>query len=193
VIFIKSFYLCALDENWVVGKGIFDIDIYKLADGEHSFEFSFDSSFFDLFEDSIVKKGNGRINVMLEKAPTMLSLTFLLKGEVELICDRSLDPFMFPIDKENLVRLKFGDHQEEFSEDLFLISTNTQKIDIGQFVYEFITLAIPMKKLHPRYKDDTETDEMVFYSADDADESSNDIDPRWNELKKLKKINNGTS
>jgi uncharacterized metal-binding protein YceD (DUF177 family) len=45
-----------------------------------------------------------------------------------------------------------------------------------------------MKKLHPRYDNDIESDEMVFYSADDSEDTSNEgVDPRWNELKKLKK------
>lgn len=171
-----------------MGKGIFDIDIYKLSDGKHSFEFEFDASFFTLFEDSIVENGAGNIEVVLDKTPTMITLNFHLEGEVELVCDRSLDNFMFKINEDRAVRLKYGDHQEELSEDLFLISTNTQKIDVGQFVYEFISLAIPMKKLHPRYDNDVESDEMVFYSADDSEDKSNEgIDPRWNELKKIKK------
>ena len=188
MISVKSFYLCALDKNWVVGKGIFDIDIYKLADGKHSFEFDFESSFFSLFEDSTIDNGAGNIKVVLDKTPTMITLNFHLVGEVELVCDRSLDNFMFKFDENQEVRLKYGDHQEELSEDLFLISTNTQKIDVGQFVYEFISLAMPMKKLHPRYENDVDTDEMVFFSADNAEESSDEgIDPRWNELKKIKK------
>lgn len=171
-----------------MGKGIFDIDIYKLSDGKHSFDFEFDSSFFTLFEDSVVDKGAGTIKVDLDKTPTMITLNFQLEGEVELVCDRSLDNFMFELTEENLVRLKFGDHQEELSEDLYMISANTQKIDVGQFVYEFISLAIPMKKLHPRFEDDVDTDELVFYSNDETESTSNeDTDPRWNELKKLKK------
>jgi uncharacterized protein len=171
-----------------VGKGIYDIDFYKLSDGKHSFEFGFDSSFFTLFKDSVVKNGAGTIKVVLDKTPTMITLNFQLEGEVELVCDRSLDNFMFELTEEKQVRLKFGDHQEELSEDLFMISTNTQKIDVGQFVYEFISLAIPMKKLHPRFDDDVDTDVLVFNSDDDSESTSNEeTDPRWNELKKLKK------
>jgi DUF177 domain-containing protein len=104
-----------------------------------------------------------------------------------LVCDRSLDKFMYPLDEIKEVRVKYGDHWEELSEELLLIPTNTQKIDIGQFVYEFITLAVPMKKLHSRFHDDDE-DEYVFTSTDSIQDSSKSpIDPRWNELKKLKK------
>jgi len=168
-----------------VGKGVFDIDIYKLADGIHEFEFKFDSRFFDLFEQSIIEKGAGDVKVSLDKTASMLTLTFELDAKIELICDRSLDSFMYPVVESKKVRLKFGDHWEELNDDLILIPVNTQKIDVAQFVYEFLTLAIPMKKLHPRYQDEED-----FYSPDvnNEEESSDEtIDPRWKELKKLKK------
>lgn len=167
-----------------MGKGVFDIDIYKLADGIHEFEFDFDSKFFDLFEDSIIKQGAGSVEVILDKTASMLTLTFKINAEIELICDRSLDEFMHPVNESNEVRLKFGDHWEELNDDLILIPVNTQKVDVAQFVYEFLTLAIPMKKLHPRFKDE---EEFYMVDPDSLDESSTEpIDPRWNELKKLK-------
>jgi DUF177 domain-containing protein len=170
-----------------VGKGVFDIDLFKLADGKHKFEFEFDSAFFGLFEDSVIENGKGTVTIDLDRTPSLITLKFHLVGEIELVCDRSLDKFMYPLDEIKEVRVKYGDHWEELSEELLLIPTNTQKIDIGQFVYEFITLAVPMKKLHSRFHDDDE-DEYVFTSTDSIQDSSKSpIDPRWNELKKLKK------
>lgn len=168
-----------------MGRGIFDIDIFKLADGDHRYDFEFESSFFGFFEDSLIDKGQGKVTVDLTKTASMISLSIGIDGEVELICDRSLDTFMYPIKEVNEVRLKYGDHWEELSEDLILIPANTQKVDVGQFVYEFVTLAVPMKKLHPRF----ENEEDFFEEGTPlANESSNGTtDPRWNELKKLKK------
>jgi uncharacterized metal-binding protein YceD (DUF177 family) len=167
-----------------VGKGVFDIDIYKLAEGIHEFDFNFDSRLFDLFEDSIIEQGSGEVEVILNKVASMITLTFNLNAEIELICDRSLDSFMYPVKESKEVRLKFGDHWEELNDDLILIPTNTQKIDVGQFVYEFLTLAVPMKKLHPRYQDE---EEFQFIDENDSQTSNEPVDPRWNELKKLKK------
>jgi uncharacterized protein len=170
-----------------VGKGVFDIDIFRLANGEHSFEFNFDSAFFGLFEDSVIENGNGAVKIELNMTPTLITLDFHLEGEIELVCDRSLDTFMHPVSETNEVRIKYGDHWEELSEELYLIPTSAQKIDVGQFIYEFISLAIPMKKLHPRFQDEDE-DEFIFSSSAPEQESSKSpIDPRWNELKKLKK------
>ena len=169
-----------------MGKGVLDIDIFRLANGEHSFDFDFDSAFFGLFEDSVIENGNGSVKVELNRTPTLITLNFHLIGEIELVCDRSLDTFMHPVNETKKVRIKYGDHWEELSEELYLIPADTQKIDVGQFVYEFISLAIPMKKLHPRFQDDDE--DFIFSSSEPEQESSKSpIDPRWNELKKLKK------
>ena len=169
-----------------MGKGVFDIDIFKLANGEHSFEFNFDSEFFGLFEDSVIKNGEGTVKVELDRAPSLITLNFRIEGELELICDRSLETFMYPISETKEVRIKYGDHWEELSEELYLIPTDAQKIDVGQFVYEFLSLAIPMKKLHPRFADDDE--DFIFSSSDEEEGSSKTpVDPRWNELKKIKK------
>ena len=59
---------------------------------------------------------------------------------------------------------------------------------------EFIALAIPLKKLHPRFKDEEEQDEdlstgKIVYSSEaegDENKNENEGDPRWNILKKLK-------
>lgn len=164
---------------------MFDIDIFKLAEGIHEFEFNFDSRFFDLFEDSIIEHGSGEVSVILEKTSSMILLTINIDGEIEMICDRSLDSFMYPVKESNEVRLKFGDHWEELDDDLILIPSNAQKIDVGQFVYEFLTLAMPMKKLHPRYQGE---EEFFVIDENDSETSSDEpVDPRWNELKKLKK------
>ena len=166
-----------------MGKGVFDIDLYKLAEGIHEFDFNFDSRFFDLFEDSIIEQGSGEVEVILDKAASMITLTFNLDAEIELVCDRSLDSFMYPVKESNEVRLKFGDHWEELNDDLILIPANTQKLDVAQFVYEFLTLAVPMKKLHPRYKDE---EDFQLTDENESEASNEPVDPRWNELKKLK-------
>ena len=170
-----------------MGKGVFDIDIFKLVDGKHSFEFGIDSSFFSLFEDSVIENGVGTVKVDLDRSPSLINLTFNLKGEIELVCDRSLDRFMNPYDKEYTLRVKYGDHWEELSDELLMIPANTQKIDVGQFVYEFITLTIPMKKLHPRFQDSADEDYVFTTSEAEEESSDSSTDPRWNELKKIKK------
>src|SRR5690606_14070688 len=78
-------------------------------------------------------------------------------------------------------------------------------INIAQMFYEMSLLAIPRKKIHPDVLSGESHSEMLdlldqysltedeveeFFS-DETSESNEDIDPRWEVLKKLKNNNNG--
>jgi len=173
----------------------YEIQIFKLSNGLHEFEFDLDKEFFDLFENEIVNKGFLQAKVSLEKSETMIQTTFIIHGSVELECDRSLDLFDFPIDLERAFIYKLGDETNELSDEAMVIPRDTQKLNVASIMFEFIGLDIPMKKLHPRYseEDDEENDDevLLIYSSEEKDQTEDQeneemIDPRWASLKKLK-------
>lgn len=172
----------------------FNIDIYKLPNATHNYQFEIGNSFFEAFENSIVEKGKGKVNLVLEKTDNFIKLDFQINATIELECDRSLDLFDYPIHSENTLLLKFGDSEEEINDEIMVIPHEKQRINLAQYIYEFIGLSIPMKKLHPRYEDESEEDELIYSSEDQApdapdnkdQDSDEDIDPRWQKLKKLK-------
>ena len=161
----------------------YKIDIFGLSNDTHQFQFEFDDEFFSSYENSLVSKGKGTCNVDLVKSASMIDLNLQIEGSVELICDRSLEHFDYPINVNQEVIYKYGDEEKELSENVFVILKDTQEINISDFLYEFITLEIPMKKLHPKFKDDNDSDEMIYTSQG---EKESETDPRWEALKKLK-------
>ena len=164
----------------------FDIDIYQLGQGEHHYEFLVTNEFFDFHSFGPVEKGDCLAKVILTKSSTLIDLTIQIKGTVELECDRSLEIFDYPLDFERKILYKFGPESQELSDEIFVIPSNTPKINIAQAIYEFIGLAIPMKKLHPRFKEESysEVDPMINNETPQDDPEQ---DPRWDVLKKLKK------
>jgi len=168
-------------------KGYVDfiIDIIKLSNKEHEYEFEIGDSFFEGFINSPVEKGQLKCHLILEKTERMITASFTLKGTVELTCDRSLDLFQHPIESDNRVFFKYGDAEEELDEDIYIIPVNMQQLDIRQLVFEFIALEIPMKKIHPRFADSPD-EEGIIYSSNDEKAEEKIADPRWEALKKLK-------
>jgi len=166
----------------------YNIDIYKLPNTKHEYQFIFNDSFWGNFENSLVSKGKGVVDLVLTKSPTFITLDFKISGSVELICDRSNEPFDFPLQIEKEIILKYGDDGQELSDTIEIIPWETQRINIGQYIYEFAGLEIPMKKLHPRFGNDDNEDEVVFSTKSDGDTIDNEdkVDPRWVALKKLK-------
>ena len=183
-------------------KRLYDIDIFRLDNGEHQFEMEVNDAFFSLFNYGLVEKGRAKVDVLLQKTDTMLTLDMDIRGVVELICDRSLEPFEYSINLEERLLVKYGEEEEELDDDLLVITKNTQKINLAQFVYEIIGISLPMKKIHPDYlEEDDEEDsddelsegKLVYSSSSDGMEeeekqegAEEEIDPRWAILKNLK-------
>jgi len=164
----------------------FDIDIYQLGHGEHHYEFPVTNEFFDFYSFGPVEKGNCLAQVTLAKSSTLINLTIEIKGTVELECDRSLEIFDYPLDIGKKILYKFGQENQELSEEIMVIPVNSPKINVAQPIYEFIGLAIPMKKLHPRYQEESDSAGNLVIGYENAQQES-DKDPRWDTLNKLKK------
>lgn len=163
------------------------INILGLSLSVHHFQFELVNDFFRKYDKGLVSEGKFTVTVTLDKRETFLETDFKIVGSVKLVCDRSLDEFDQPIDIKRKIMFKYGDQDLEVSEDVIMIHHGTESLELGQYIYEFIALAIPMKKLHPRYQDESEEDQLI-YTSDSAEEKKEDeIDPRWEMLKKLNK------
>ena len=174
----------------------YDINIVGLDNKRYEYDFTSDSSFFAALEQELIKTGNVETHVVLEKSETMIRLDFHIVGTVEQTCDRSLDEYDEPVDTQQTMLLKFGDHNEELSDEIELIERNTATINVARYIFEFLSLSLPMKRLHPRFRDEDDQDDdqevKLIYSsganAETSDDEANDqpeVDPRWAALRKL--------
>jgi uncharacterized protein len=177
----------------------YDIELVQLSNKRHEFDFVLDDRFFKLFDQTLVNGGNIKAHVTLDKSEFLLNFTFHLVGTVKLTCDRSLDEFDYPIDTTQTLRVRFGDEETELDENVLQIRHDAQKINLAQHMFDFIGLAVPMKKLHPRFEQedkeaitDQEENILIYSSSTSPDKESNDddddepADPRFAALKKIK-------
>ena len=135
----------------------------------------------------------------------MFELHFTFQGWIEVNCDVTNELFQQPIDTSIDVVVTFGDEYNDENEDLLIIPHSEFKINIAQYIYEAIVLAIPLKRIHPGVNDGSLHSEVLeklkeFEIRDKEEELKEDtnstIDPRWDKLKEIqidKNINNGTS
>lgn len=161
------------------------VNIVGLSSNVHHFRYEIDDGFFERFGKDLVSKGAFTADVDLEKRETLITANFEIHGEAVLICDRSLESFAYPINVRKQVIFKFGEEDEEVTDEIVIIRRDTAQLELGQYIYEFISLEIPMKKLHPRYAAEEEPgDGKIVYSSPDEEKEA--TDPRWDILKKLK-------
>jgi uncharacterized metal-binding protein YceD (DUF177 family) len=171
---------------------LFGVNIVGLSLSVHEFDFELDSAFFKQYGSEMITEGKLKATVSLNKHETFIEASFQVKGSVVLTCDRSLDEFDFPISINEKLMYKYGDEDKEISEEVMMIHRDTATLDLGQPMFEYIVLAIPIKKLHPRFLEEDEEEEgegKLIYSSSTKDEKSDEgmVDPRWEALKKLKK------
>lgn len=174
-----------------MGLRAFRVNIIGLSNKVHQFDYEIDDEFFRHYGTGLVSEGSFHAEVTLDKHETFIEVRFLINGKATLICDRSLDPFKQVMKIDRKIVFKYGDRDEELSDEIIMIHRDTDSLELGQYIYEFIGLEVPIKKLHPRYLDETEaaddSEGKIIYTSDSSEnKNEDDVDPRWEKLKKLK-------
>lgn len=168
----------------------FRVNIIGLSQKSHQFDFTIGDDFFKHYGTTLLDSGKFQAQVELDKHETLMEAKFHIHGEAHLVCDRTLEPFDFPMKVDRTILFKYSQEEKELSEEIVLITWDKVSLDIGQYIYELINVHLPMKRLHPKFKEDAKNDEDItlVYSSP-VDENINEverIDPRWEVLKKLK-------
>ena len=168
-------------------SGVYTLPLSGLKEGHHTLDFEIDNEFFEKFEESEVKEGSLRAIIQLEKRTTHIDMTISVSGNVRINCDRCLEMFSQNIKSENRLLLKFGKSIEDSDPDIISVSADDHELDLQQQLYEFIILALPIKRVHPVDKNGNSTcDPVMIKKLEELIiEEEKESDPRWDELKKL--------
>ena len=169
----------------------YTIQFVGLKEGEHHFDYNIDNTFFQNFEFDEFNATDVKIELKLIKKSTLLELYFLATGSVNVNCDITNEPYNQAIDDAHKLVVKFGQEYNDDNEDILIIPHGEYEINVAQYIYELIVLAVPAKRIHPGIEDGTLKSDILLKleelspNEDKEIKSSEDIDPRWNNLKKL--------
>jgi uncharacterized metal-binding protein YceD (DUF177 family) len=120
-----------------------------------------------------------------------MELYFAANGYVNINCDLTNEPYNQGINDTFELVVKFGSEYNDDNEDILIIPHGEYELNIAQYIYELIVLAVPIKRVHPGIEDGTlKTDILsklkeLSPGEDSKTKTSEEIDPRWNNLKKL--------
>jgi uncharacterized metal-binding protein YceD (DUF177 family) len=168
------------------GLSDYSVNILGLSQKTHSFEFGLGNAFFKKYGIEVVSEGQFEAKVELDKRETLIEADFEIEGKASLVCDRSLEAFDHHMKINRKVIFKFGETFQEVSDEVIIIPVDLDQLDVGQLMYEFIVLEVPIKKIHPRFQDDEEEQNEEGKLIYQSDKNEDEIDPRWEQLKKLK-------
>lgn len=169
----------------------YTIQFVGLKLGKHHFEYQIDNKFFEHFEYDEFNDVDISVDLLFEKKSTLLELHFIVKGKVNVNCDTTNEPYDQKVRGTFDLVVKFGEEYNDENEDILIISHGDYEINVAQYIYELIILSMPTKRVHPGIADGTlqsdilEKLEELSPKGLEEKEKTEEIDPRWNTLKKL--------
>ncbi len=160
------------------------IPVKGLSLGSHCYTYKIDDAFFNNFEHLDADKGLLNLDIDLMVESNLLDFKFHFNGYIELLCDRCLDKFNMNVENSFRLIVKYGEQFEEISEEVITIPTSENKIDLSQFIYEYINLMLPIKKVHPDDEPGNGNCNMEMINRL-SKHSKQESDPRWDALKNI--------
>ena len=114
-----------------------------------------------------------------------MTFWFHFDGYLQMICNRCLENYNQPLQGNFRLIVKYGEKEEELSEELMTIPFEASRFDIAPYVREFIQLLLPIKRVHPDDAQGNSTCEPSMLKELEKFEKQT-VDPRWAALKNLK-------
>ena len=186
------------------------VDLEEVKEGfPETLSFTLGDAFFSLFKDAPMSQGS-TVNTDIEIIQVGLgeyNIEISIDGVLVLPCSRCLADMNLEVSGEDTIKVRFGmdiligDELVSMTDNLnsafdYTLEDGETQFDLAWSIYEVVALSIPIQHIHPEGECDPEmvdllqehlavqpggTDEALDESSDDDD----DIDPRWNELKKI--------
>ena len=159
-----------------------------LSVGKHEYNFEIGEKFFENIDYSEVTKAAIAVDLVLHKQAAMLMLEFHIHGTVNVMCDRCADYFDLPIDSKQQLIMKIGGEYDKDSDEIVAISNTEYEIDLAPYLYEYIILALPYRRIHPdNEQGESSCDKEVIKKLEEISiQNKKVIDPRWESLKNFK-------
>ena len=168
-------------------SALYAIPLAGMKEGRHFFDFKLDREFFEEFEGSEITEGELRADVEMTKRSGHVDLMVTISGTVNICCDRCLDYFPEPISSTNRIIVRYGREAVDEDPDMITVPFDEPELDLKQHFYEFIYLALPIRRVHPDDADGNSTcdPEMLKQLGEHLIDEEKEADPRWDELKKF--------
>ena len=157
-----------------------------LKSGEHKFDYVIDDAFFKEREYSEVQHAKINTAVTLTKEAHLLVFDVKMDGTIHVMCDRCGDYFDLPVWGENKLVVSLTNDRFENEVDIVSFPIDSYEIDISQYLYEYVSMLLPQKRVHPDKEDGASTcnpESLKILNKLSEEKQEKKINPIWEELK----------
>lgn len=162
------------------------IPFMGLKVGIHQLKFVVDDAFFAQFEHSLIEAGKLDVILDLDKRPDMSIFDFSIAGEITIDCDRCTEPFVLPLDTKQRLHAKYSEVPLDGDDEVIYIDSAISKLQLSQYIYEYIHLAIPMyKSCDDSLDENAACNETILEQLSYPDDEQPKSNPIWDKLNDL--------
>ena len=165
----------------------FSIPFLGLKVGLHQLKFEVDNDFFAEFENSQVKEGVLTINLDLDKRSHMAVLDFSLDGSVVTECDRCMEEITLPVKGAYILHAKYSEQAMDPTDEIIYIHPRLDKLNVAQYIYEYIHLSIPMAKTCESDPNASCNEDILNRFEEEVEDDGGEVktNPMWDTLNDL--------
>lgn len=167
----------------------YDISLLGLKSDSNDFKFEVREGVWKALDYTEIEKGDVDVEVVITKTGRDFMINFQIEGRVHVNCDRCLAPVELGVDTTSELLVKLGEEAAELDDKVVVIDASDGVINLAHYIYEFIALSLPLKIVHEEGECDPEMTNYLESHEPKEKEQSEEIDPRWEQLKKLKNNN----
>lgn len=165
----------------------FSIPFIGLKVGLHQLKFEVDNAFFAEYENSQIKEGKLTVTIDLDKRAHMAVLDFTLEGDVVTDCDRCMESINLPIEGKHILHAKYSEEEIESTDEIIYIHPRLDRLNVAQFVYEYIHLSVPMITTCESDPNASCNEEILSLFEKEAEDDGGEVktNPMWDTLNDL--------
>ena len=167
----------------------YSIPFSGLKEGKHKFEYSIENKFFESFGYDEFNAAKIILQLELKKLSTMLELEMKASGTVNVDCDLTGESYDQPLTSDLELVVKFGDEFNNENDEILIVPHGEHQINVAQYIYEMLVLAVPTKRVHPGVIDGTLKSDILKKLEElqpkETIKNKDKTDPRWDALKNL--------
>lgn len=167
---------------------------YKLAfrglnEGDYEFTIAINNEFVERFDITEFTEPDIEVVVNMVKREQLLELKIEGEGFVKVVCDRCLDEYNQDIEFQDTILVKIDAHKsEQIDENLIHVAQQDDYLDLSQYLYESVMLALPLKRVHPGVaggKNGCNPEMAKHLKPSKPSKKKANVDSRWDALKKM--------
>jgi uncharacterized metal-binding protein YceD (DUF177 family) len=129
----------------------YEIAFVGLKPGIHEYHYDIEDSFFETYQQQDFRNCKAHVKLVLDKKTGFMLLKLEVGGTLEVSCDRCNSNLPLDLWDEFNITVKMVEdpdamNEQEEDPDVYYISRSESHLFIGDWIYEFINLSIPMQK-----------------------------------------------